>query len=193
MGGWRDGRERLRLGLRCGGSSGAALHRQVGPIPLLDLGFNLKMFSAGGRPVHLAGSEGANFIPSDLRGARLLVLLHLASWPSLSSHQANYLDTRKALSHRWIFSPFPLACVCFLQGCLTPAGLASGPVPSTAGTWDPGPGELRPRCAQSQGPVWLSVYTDSHGGWGVPSSWGEVRKREEAPQHPADCISSGHN
>lgn len=185
--GWSSRKQRGRL--RCGGSSGGAPHHQVAPIPLLDLGFNLKVFSAGGCPVHLAGSEGANLIAPDLRGTRLLVLLHPASRPSLGSHQAKYLDTRNALSNRRILSPFPLACARFLQGCLTPASLESGPVPSAAGT----PGARPCVCTEPGAPLADNVHRQP-GGWGVPELLGGSEKsRGGPPNTPTDCISSGHH
>ena len=74
-----------------------ALHVQVGPTPLFDLGSDLKMFP------HLAGSG--------LQRKRLLapVALHSPSQISeLSSFEAKYLDTRKALSNWWGFFFFCL-------------------------------------------------------------------------------------
>lgn len=146
----------------------------MSPAPLLDLGFNLKMFSEEGCPVHLAGSESA------LSSLRICVesssgcLFHLASQPSLSSHQAKYLDTRRALSNWWIFSPFPLALVCFLRGCLTPASLELGPVPSAA----------RTQGAQSRvrtEAVWWPMYTDGGGCWRVPGLFRASGKMSGGP------------
>lgn len=102
------------------GSPGGALPLQGDPIPLPDRGFDLKMFSEEGRPVHLAGSESA------ISSLRICIenLSQSCSLPGhvsipvsvLSSYKVNYMDTRKALSNWWII--FPLFHLRLFVSCI---------------------------------------------------------------------------
>lgn len=126
-------------------------------------------------------SEGANFIPPGSAW-------NPAPGPAPSGALAKSQFTPDELfGHQESIKPSVELSPVSTGVRLLPAGLpdTSRPVPSAARTRG-----AEPRCAQSQGPVWLSRYTDSHGGGGrVPSSSGEVRKREEAPPHPPQTVS----
>lgn len=124
-------------------------------------------------------SEGANFIP-------LGSAWNPAPGPAPSGALAKSQFTPGELfGHQESIKPSVELSPVSTGVRLLPAGLpdTSRPVPSAARTRG-----AEPRCAQSQGPVWLSMCTDSHGRR-VPSSSGEVRKQEEAPPHPPQTVS----